>query len=163
MTGQEVLDRIGQLPKDHTKGLTHVWLRHKRRSQRRRFFGSYCTGPGYRAIVLNPWPRSLQWDLGPQLHDGWKKWALQYNASLKRNRARWFEPACGESRRFYLDDLILHEAGHQVDGRWRSKANRKPLEDFAHQYAVKWARWLNVGEAKTASQGLGANGEGNRR
>ena len=113
VTGQEVLDRIGELPKHHTEGLTHVWLRHQRRSQRRRFFGSYCTGPGYRAIVLNPWPRSLRWDLGPQLYAGWKKWALKYNATLKRTRGRWYVTfTMDESRRFYLDDLILHEVGH---------------------------------------------------
>lgn len=150
VTGAEVLERIRQLPKDHTEGLSHVWLRHQRRDQQRDCFGSYCTGPGYRAIVLNPWPRSLQWDLGEQLHDGWKKWALSHNAVVKRSRGRWYATFTMEqSRRFYLDDLILHEVGHHVDGRWRSAANRKQLEDFAEQYAVKWARWLNRDKPKT--------------
>ena len=37
VTGQEVLDRIAQLPKEDTEGLTHVWLRHQQRDQRRGF------------------------------------------------------------------------------------------------------------------------------
>ncbi len=139
-----MLNRIGELPKHHTEGLTHVWLRHQQRSQRRPNFGSYCTGPGYRAIVLNPWPRSLRWDLGTKLYDSWKKWAVRYNATPKRIRGRWYVTfTMEESRRFYLDDLILHEVGHHVDFRRRSKANRKSLEDFADQYAATWARWLN--------------------
>lgn len=163
VTGEEVLDRIGQVPHSHREGLTHVWLRHEGPNHGRKFFGSYCTGPGYRAIVLNPWPRSLKWDIGPKLYNRWKKMALQHKATLKRSRGRWTVTfSMEESRRFYLDNLILHELGHHVDSRRRSRANTKALEDFADQYALKWARRLNC-ETQSPSVCPGMTKEGWKR
>lgn len=51
-----------------------------------------------------------------------------------------FEPH--QLRRFYLEDLLLHEVGHHVDWRYWSAANKKGVEEFAEQYAVTWARKL---------------------
>ncbi|MCG8420656.1 MAG: hypothetical protein MJE77_22280 [Proteobacteria bacterium] len=106
-------------------------------------FGQYCTGPDYAAIVLYPWPRNLRWDLGPCPGESWNKLAHQYRAQLKRRRGRWYATFTMEAtRRFYLDDLILHEVGHHADWRYSSVATTKQVEDFATQYAATWAREL---------------------
>ena len=45
-------------------------------------------------------------------------------------------------RRFFFDDLILHEVGHHIDWRRTTRANRRQKESFADDYAQYWARRL---------------------
>ena len=63
---------------------------------------------------------------------------------MKRDSGKWHLQFDEEQvRRFYLDDLILHEVGHHVDSRRYSAANYKEAEEFADQYALEWSRRLS--------------------
>jgi hypothetical protein len=142
--GDEALGRIAQLPESDTSGITHVWLR-RMGPKENRPFGSYAYGPGYAVIILYPWPRSLRWWLGPRPPSpGWRRLTERFDGTLGTKRGRWYASFTRErARRFFLDDLILHEVGHHVDWRRRSPANRRQVEEFADQYAASWARRLN--------------------
>ncbi len=154
VTGEEVMARLKQLPEEDIRGITHVWLRHMRPKQHERPFAAYCTG--YRAIVINPWPRSSQWQLGRQVSVFWRKLTSAYNAKLTRKQGVWTATfSIEDTRRFYLNDLVFHEAGHHVDWRRNSPANVREKEAFAEQYALKWARLLPRTEESQNTEGGG--------
>jgi len=141
--GDEALERIKQLPHADTTGITHLWLRRMGPGENRAF-GSYSYGPSYAVIILYPWPKDLRWWLGRHKPSTWWRWlSKNFEGSIGRKRGRWYADFTMEgARRFFLDQLILHEVGHHADWRRFSSANHKQVEEFANQYAVTWARKL---------------------
>ncbi len=149
VTGNEVVARLRQLPADEIEGITHVWLRRMRPSDLGRPLGSYTSGPGFAVITLYPWPRDRTWPAGRgKPHRFWVKHAARFDGRLVPINGTWYAVFSEEgARRFFLDDLILHEVGHHNDWRWSSPANHRQCEEFADQYAARWARKLAQDES----------------
>jgi len=142
ITGAEALARVRRLPVEHRADLTHLWLRWRGPHQQRPW-ASYRWGPGYRMIILYPWPRSLRWWLGRPPSSRWRRLAARFGAELGRSRSWWFvQFTLDGARRLFLDDLILHEVGHHTDWRPASPANHEATEEYADQHARTWARRL---------------------
>lgn len=144
VTGQEAMERLRQLPANHIEGITHVWMRRMGPGDSGRPLGSYSYGLGYAVIVLYPWPRDLRWFAGAKkVHRFWARLVSRFGGRLERRNGKWYAKFTEDgARRFFLDDLILHEVGHHNDWRDSSPANHKQEEEFAIQYAAEWARRL---------------------
>jgi hypothetical protein len=134
------------LPQVPSAGLTHIWLRRLKKSDwetGKQPFASFIAGSGVRLVVLYPWPRDMllrfgekkpsrrrlrsltRW--GPELAQDSQGWLLRWNEA--------------QLRKFYIEDLLLHEIGHHIDFYCRqwSKANVRTCEAFAYQFAVQWS------------------------
>ncbi len=145
LSGQAILATLHQLPKEHTSGITHIWLRRIKRSDyevRKQPLACFICGSGVRLIVLYPWPqdRILRFEQGrtkAQLLREYGRWTTD----LFQENGRWCLRWTLESLREFTIFLLLHEVGHHVDWYTRhwSKANRKQVEEFAERYAVEWS------------------------
>lgn len=126
--------------------ITHIWLR---RDNRKTSVGEdsplaeFICGSAVRVIILYPCRKDLTLCLGSKKPDAKTKRAyVRFGAEISDSAGNWYarftEP---ELRRFYIEHLLFHEFAHHIDWYRRhwSKANRKQVEDFANQYAVRWS------------------------
>jgi len=151
ITAGEAVARLRQLPEGHVRGLTHVWLRRIRKRDYEQGdlpFACLVCGGDVEVIMLYPWPADLllrfpgrRKPTARQLRE-FQPWSTD----LVRREGEWcLKWTLKALRRFYLDDLLLHEVGHHLDrSRPRSITARKRREDFAVSYAVFWSQRINA-------------------
>lgn len=97
----------------------------------------------YSCIILNPFPNSLRlfWSTIPP-----KKKAVQHyepwNARWEEDGDGWYQAwDLDDLKTYYLFHLLLHELGH-INQPWFNSLMRR--EEFAEDFALTWARKLNV-------------------
>ena len=144
LSAAEILAALEALPKRHTQGITHVWLRRRRPAESAAGsfpLAEFVCGSGVRAVILYPWHREGTLCIGRALPaERVTRDYTRYGAAVFSRGGLWYVRFGEEDlRRFYVQHLLFHEVGHHVD-RFRrhwSKANSKQVEDFADQYAFQ--------------------------
>jgi hypothetical protein len=97
----------------------------------------------YSCIILNPFPKTLRvfWSMNPppkQSVRHYKPWRARW----EKGDSGWYQAwDINDLKRYYLFHLLLHELGH-INQPWFNSLNRR--EDFAEDFALTWARKLNV-------------------
>lgn len=130
---------LNQLPKNLTEDIKAIVLRRIPKMDEKRLVDARRW---YQCIILNSFPRDLKmiWPAKPSSSmmkhmnvwcDNWIRekdhWVLLWTHSAIRN--------------YYLYHVLLHEIGHIND--WVHN-KRKEREDFAEDFACKWARALGM-------------------
>src|SRR5260221_1611358 len=108
VTRQEILATFKRLPKEHTAGITHIWLRRINKAEYEAGetnFAEFTCGSGVRLITLYPWPIDLVLRFGAirppvrflrELH--------KYTSQLENRGGKWTLRWTLESlREFYLE------------------------------------------------------------
>jgi hypothetical protein len=147
MTIEEVKEILGRLPNEHTKHLTHVWLKKIKKSEYlngETFQGSFICGSGVYLIVINPFPIDNKMRLGK--NKPLKKilnYYKDFTNELKEDQDGWFLLWSEENiKKYYLENLLLHEIGHSIDSfyeRYWSKASKQKRENWADNFVAVWA------------------------
>jgi len=143
---EEALQALKKLPQRDVETITHLWFR---RVNKRDYgegtvpFAEFCCGSGVRMVVLYPWPTTLRLNYGTTRPPASTlNWLAQWTRDLVNDNGTWFLHWTEDAvRAFYLEHLLLHEIGHNVDWyrrRW-TKANRRNAESFADDYATFWS------------------------
>ena len=150
VTMDEIKETLKQLPEEHTKYLTHIWLSKTKKSaylKGERVQGQFVYGSKVYLIKLFAVPADNKMHFGKlkptnkQLH-----FYKNYCIDLQHDKNGWYLQWTVESyKKYFLEKLLLHEIGHCVDyiyeHHW-SKANNKQVNDFADNYAVIWSNAL---------------------
>jgi len=141
----ECLKVLRGLPNHAADDLTHLWFRRIRSSARgtgSRPLAQFICGSRVRVIVLYPWRRDLRHYLDKEKPRGafCNKMSRYAGEPQRDDRGWFFQFEASELRRYYLEQLLLHEVGHHVDwySRHWSKANTRAIESAADSYAVEW-------------------------
>jgi hypothetical protein len=138
-SASEILEVLGRFPEDVLKPVRVIVLR--------RLPGKdHDTGIEARAVmscvVLNAFPKTLrqEWESLPSARviRHYKPWCQNWVAEGRRHVLAW---TTDEIKRYYLYHLLLHEIGHLIDPRKRSA---RASESFAEDFALRYARQLNV-------------------
>lgn len=97
----------------------------------------------YSCIILNPFPKTLRvfWSTNPPAKHSVRHYE-PWRARWVQEESGWFQAwEIDDLKRYYLYHLLLHELGH-INQPWFNSLNRR--EDFAEDFALTWARKLNV-------------------
>ena len=142
----EVVAALQAIPDGAAESLTHVWFRRIRAADVRSGdlpLAKFICGSGVRVIVLYPWRRDLRRYVGKKSPKGpFANSLRKYAGSPILDSQGWYYQFTHDGlRRYYLEQLLLHELGHHVDWYRRhwSKANGRGVEAAANNYAVEWA------------------------
>ena len=142
-----VLEALRTVPSHFTKGLDAVLLLGGTRKQEKAFkrcfvYGRYSTD----RIFLHPFPRkhmvlTYRFEGRPSILNEYER----AGAKISFERRCWHVQFDEESlKRFYLQDVLMHELGHHVDSpNFRSKSDKKAegfAEWFASEYGYRLAR-----------------------
>jgi len=139
-TPSEIETVIKRLPKRVTKHLRAVVLRRLTKLDERRGTEARCR---FCCVILNAFPKSnrVDWDTKPPT-DFTKNHYAQWCDSWVLENGRWFQVwTAYEATRYYLFHLLLHELGHINQPAFNV---RRKNESFAEDFALTWARKLNV-------------------
>ncbi len=138
----DIKRELAHLPKRDWKGITHIWLRRVRKRDYEAQevpFAEFICGSGVQMIVLYPWPRDMLLYLGksqpkPQQIKLYAKYTQSIVATNRGYFLEWTLPALKE---FYVEVVLYHEIGHNLDWYRRhwSDASTRSTEEFADQYA----------------------------
>jgi len=142
----EIKEFLNKLPVEHSKNLTHIWLRKMSKKEYEKegsYQGCFICGSGVQLIVLYPFPKNLTMQFGrrkpPQAT---LKWYSAYNPDLKQANGNWhLKWTEDQIKRYYLEGLLLHEIGHKVDSiykRFWSKSYSDKAEKYANNFAYYW-------------------------
>lgn len=144
----EILERINQLPIEHQKNITHIWLKKVDKQDYENgesLQGMFICGSGVNMIVLSAFPKDLKMIFGAKkplkkelnLYSNWCQ-DLHFDEKKKVWFLQWgFEKV----RDYYLNFLLLHEVGHFVESVYQSfwsKAKGRKSENFADNFARIW-------------------------
>ncbi len=142
---EEIKTFLNRLPKEHSKNLTHVWLRKMsaKEYEKERIQGCFICGSRVNLIILYPFPKHLTMIFGKKKPSKKRlKWYAAYAPELKEEGGIWKLVWTEEKiKNYYLEGLLLHEIGHQMDSiykRYWSKNYAKRAEDFADNFAFFW-------------------------
>jgi hypothetical protein len=97
----------------------------------------------FSCIILNPFPKTLRtfWSPYPPSEKSRRHYE-PWRATWERTSDGWYQLWDSASlKRYYLNHLMLHELGH-LNQPWFNSLKRR--EDFAEDFALTWARKLNV-------------------
>lgn len=144
LTAKEIKAELVRLPDRDWSTITHIWLRRFRKRDYEKGelpLAEFICGSGVRLIVLYPWPADLRYFLSTKkptteslkLFEG-------YETSLaKTDSGWWLEFELPVLKEFYVQTLLYHEIGHNVDWYQRhwTDANQKAQEEYADQYAYE--------------------------
>ena len=141
----DVMSTLASVPAEFLLGLGSVFIlggtgKQDRQAEGRRFrFGCYWFSP--RRICLHAFPcRLLTWQLRGSVRPSDLQPYRQAGVKCRSDRGRWTLEFDEESlRRFYLEDVLLHEIGHHVD-RHNNPRPTAESERFAEWFAQKTAR-----------------------
>jgi hypothetical protein len=140
----EIAQELQHLPKDDWSTITHIWLRRFKKSEYNTGelpMAEFICGSGVRLIVLYPWPVDMRLFISKKRpSDRQLKLYSSYKTDLIETSNGWFlEWKLPELKNFYIETLLFHEIGHNVDWyrrRWTS-ANQNAIEEYADQYAFE--------------------------
>lgn len=146
-TIEEIKETLKQLPIQHTKYLTHIWLDKVKKSEYLKgetLQGQFICGSKVYLIKLYAVPTNNKMLFGQAKPKARQlSFYKPYCTDIKHDKNGWYLQWTDESyKKYYLEKLLLHEIGHCVDyiyQRHWSKANLKQVEDFADNYAVIWS------------------------
>jgi len=148
VTIDDIKTFLNKLPKEHSEKLTHIWLRKvskKKYENGEIYQGCFICGSGVNLIVLYPFPKNLVMNFGKfKPAKSTLRWYAAYKPELLQLKGNWILKWTKEKiKQYYLEGLLLHEIGHQIDSyykRYWSKAYKKQkAENFAHNFAYYWA------------------------
>ena len=143
----EIKQFLNKLPSEHTENLTHIWLRkmtNKEYEKEGSFQGCFICGSGVNLIVLYPFPTDLKMEFGNKKPSNKTlKWYSAYEPELIHSNGNWILKWTEEKiKRYYLEGLLLHEIGHQVDSvykrYWSSSYKKQRAENYADNFAYYW-------------------------
>jgi len=147
ITIDEIQIFLKKLPIEHTQKITHIWLRKiskKEYEDEGSYQGCFICGSKVNLIVLYPFPKSLIMNLGRKKPSGKTvKWYSKFEPELKENNGEWYLQWTEEKiKKYYLEGLLLHEVGHQIDSYyqryWSKNYKKEKAENFADNYAYYW-------------------------
>lgn len=145
----EIKDFLKQLPIKHVELLTHIWLRKistKEYNNEGNVQGCFISGSGVRLIVLHPFPKHLTMNFGRKKPvKRILKWYSDFEPDLVNKNNEWLLVWTEEKiKRYYLEGLLLHEIGHQIDSLnaryWSKGYTLQKAENYADNYAFYWSR-----------------------
>ncbi len=146
-TIEEIKETLKQLPDNHTKYLTHIWLDKVKKSDYQKgetIQGQFICGSKVFLIKLYAVPKDNRMIFG-KVKPTTKQLGFykKYCTDLQHDKNVWYLQWTNESyKKYFLEKLLLHEIGHCVDYIYQrnwSKANSKQIENFADNYAVIWS------------------------
>lgn len=150
----EIKDLLAKLPAHHTENITHIWLRkmsNKEYEKEGKTQGCFICGSGVNLIVLYPFPRDLIMCFGNKKPSNKVlKWYAPYQPELIFKNDDWTLVWTEEKiKQYYLEGLLLHEIGHQLDSvyqrYWSPTYKKQKAENFADNYAYYWGNELREG------------------
>lgn len=152
ITVDDIKQFLARLPKEHSENLTHIWLRKmstKEFEKEGALQGSFICGSGVNLIVLYPFPRNLTLKFGKRKPSNKTiNWYKPYGPILKQENGLWCLKWTEEKiKQYYLEGLLLHEIGHQIDSvyqRYWSSAYKSKAEKFADNFAFYWGNELRT-------------------
>ena len=140
----DIRRELMRLPEDDWSTITHIWLRRFKKSDYERGempLAEFICGSGVRLVVLYPWPVDLRLFISQKRPtERQLKLYSRHQAQLIHSEEGWFlEWELDDLKDFYIQTLLFHEIGHNVDWYRRhwSKANARQREEFADQYAYE--------------------------
>ena len=151
VTVKEIKELLNKLPDEQTENLTHIWLRkmtNKEYEKEGSYQGCFICGSGVSLIVLYPFPTDLKMKFGKKKPDKKTlKWYSTFNPELIESNGNWILKWTEEKiKRYYLEGLLLHEIGHQIDSMyqrfWSSNYKKQKGEKFADNYAYYWGNQI---------------------
>lgn len=144
LSPDEIRHELEHLPKRDWSTITHIWLRRFKKTEYESGelpLAEFICGSGVRLIVLYPWPADLSLFLSKKRPtDRQLKLYAGYDATLVETDGGWsLEWTLPVLKDFYIQTLLYHEVGHNVDWYKRhwTAANRRSGEEFADQYAYE--------------------------
>jgi hypothetical protein len=140
----DIAHELKHVPERDWSSITHIWLRRFKKSEyedRELPFAEFICGSGVRLVVLYPWPLDMRLFISEKKPTDRKlKRYGKYTNKLVQTASGWFlEWTMAELKNFYIEVLLFHEIGHNVDwyNRHWSGSNQKLVEAFADQYAFE--------------------------
>jgi hypothetical protein len=141
----DIARELEYLPEADRSQITHIWLRRFKKSEYiagELPFAEFICGSGVRAIILYPWQVDMRLFMSKKRPaDRQLKRYSKYTTNLVETPDGWFlEWTLPELKNFYIEALLYHEIGHNVDWyrrRW-TVANQDTLEEYANQYAFEY-------------------------
>lgn len=147
ITINEIKEVLNKLSDHHTDNITHIWFRKMKKNdyeKKESCQGSFICGSGVNLIVLYPFPTDLKMKFGNK-KPNYKtlKWYFAYEPELIEINGKWILKWTKEKiKRYYLEELLLHEIGHKIDSVyqrfWSSNYRKQKGENFADNYAYYW-------------------------
>lgn len=144
----EALEVLKTLPQEHIEGITHLWFRKIKKSEylsTKVNFAEYICGSGVKVVILYPWPKTLMLNFfnkkpSVKLLKEYSRWTTDLRFENQEWKLFWTQE---NLKRFYAENLLLHEIGHHLDSKTRllSKTANKQAEEFANQYAIQWSQY----------------------
>ena len=136
--GDEYIEVLKQLPRKETDGLRAIVLR---RTPKFDLKLGIEAQQRYYCVILNSFPKSNTYSTKKKQSQSIIKHYKNWCSNWEQTETGWnFKWKVEEVRRYYLYYLFLHELGHLNQPYYYT---RKRAEDFAHNYALEWARKLN--------------------
>ena len=143
ITVDDIEYTISKLPAFHTEKITHIWL--KKNSPKENYQGCFITGSGVNLIVLYAFPVDLKMRFGiKKPSQKILRWYSAFHPNLVLENEEWALQWSKESiKQYYLEGLLLHEIGHQIDSRHKrfmsKKYQNRKAEKYADNFAYYWA------------------------
>ena len=152
VTVEEIKEFLNKLPVEHTKNLTHIWLRKvtTKSYEEEDIQGCFICGSGVNLIVLHPFPRNLKMKFGKKKPTNRTlKWYAAYEPELVHANGEWFLKWTTEKiKKYYLEGLLLHEVGHLLDSKyqryWNPSYKGRKAENYADNYAFYWGNVIRA-------------------
>jgi len=153
ITTDDIKQFLNKLPQAHTEKLTHIWLRkmsNKEYDKEGSYQGCFICGSGVNLIVLYPFPTDLMMKFGNKKPSNKTlKWYLAFDPELIHSNGEWVLKWTEEKiKKYYLEGLLLHEIGHQIDSRyqryWSPSYKKQKAENFADNYACYWGNEIRT-------------------
>lgn len=147
VTVDEIKEFLDKLPSEHSENLTHIWLRkmtNKEYEKEGSFQGCFICGSGVNLIVLYPFPTDLKMEFGNRKPTNKTlKWYSAYEPELIHSNGNWTLKWTEEKiKKYYLEGLLLHEIGHQMDSvyqrYWSPNYKKQRAENYADNFAYYW-------------------------
>lgn len=146
VTIEEIKEFINKLPNEQTERITHIWLRkmtNKEYEKENSVQGCFICGSGVNLIVLHPFPIDMIMKFGKKKPaNKILKWYSKFEPELNETNEGWqLKWTYEKIKKYYLEGLLLHEIGHQIDSiykRYWSKSYKQRAEYFADNYAYYW-------------------------
>jgi hypothetical protein len=139
VTADEIRIRLNLVPKDFLQGLKGVIILGGSNKQLKVSWGNlFCFGAyGYQIIFLSPFPKAQLIEYSTSLPAPHiKKEAERAGAIYEFKDGLWHRIFTEESlKRFYLNDVLMHELGHHVD---QHTTTDKKAERYAEWFATEY-------------------------